>query len=44
MVFQIQLTKRQDVVPTTRAYVAEEEARLRRLEAKSRAPLRLAGE
>jgi cyclopropane-fatty-acyl-phospholipid synthase len=44
MVFQIQLTKRQGVVPITRGYIAEEEARLRRLEARSRAPLRLAGE
>ena len=29
MVFQIQLTKRQDVVPMTRDYIAREEARLR---------------
>ena len=44
MVFQIQLTKRQDVVPMTRDYIAHEEARLRTLEARSRPPLRLAGE
>ena len=44
MVFQMQLTKRQGIVPMTRDYVAQEEARLRVLEAKSRAPLRLAGE
>ncbi len=44
MVFQIQLTKRQGVVPITRGYIGEEEARLRALEAKRRAPLRLAGE
>jgi cyclopropane-fatty-acyl-phospholipid synthase len=44
MVMQIQLTKRQGVVPITRGYVGEEEARLRGLEVKSRVPLRLAGE
>jgi cyclopropane-fatty-acyl-phospholipid synthase len=44
MVFQIQLTKRQGVVPMTRGYIAKEEARLRGLETESRAPLRLAGE
>jgi cyclopropane-fatty-acyl-phospholipid synthase len=44
MVFQLQLTKRQGVVPMTRSYIAQEEARLRGLETKSRAPLRLAGE
>jgi len=44
MVMQIQLTKRQGVVPITRNYIGEEEARLRGLEAKRRAPLRLAGE
>ena len=32
MVFQIQLTKRQGVVPMTRDYIAREEARLRALE------------
>jgi cyclopropane-fatty-acyl-phospholipid synthase len=44
MVLQIQLTKRQDVVPNTRDYIAREEARLRALEGAQRAPLRLAGE
>jgi cyclopropane-fatty-acyl-phospholipid synthase len=44
MVFQIQLTKRQDVVPITRDYIAREESRLRGLEGGSRPPLRLAGE
>ena len=44
MVMQIQLTKRQDVVPTTRDYIAHEEARLRALERGQRPPLRLAGE
>jgi cyclopropane-fatty-acyl-phospholipid synthase len=44
MVFQIQLTKRQGVVPITRDYIAIEEARLRGLESDRRSPLRLAGE
>jgi cyclopropane-fatty-acyl-phospholipid synthase len=44
MVMQLQLTKRQGVVPMTRDYIAREEARLRMLEGSSRAPLRLAGE
>jgi cyclopropane-fatty-acyl-phospholipid synthase len=44
MVMQIQLTKRQGIAPITRGYIGEEEARLRGLEAKRRAPLRLAGE
>ncbi len=44
MVFQMQLTKRQGVVPMTRDYIAREEARLRVLERGSRPPLRLAGE
>ena len=44
MVFQIQLAKRQDVVPMTRDYITREEARLRILESGSRPPLRLAGE
>jgi cyclopropane-fatty-acyl-phospholipid synthase len=44
MVFQIQLTKRQGVVPMTRDYIAREEARLRAREAARRPPLRLAGE
>jgi cyclopropane-fatty-acyl-phospholipid synthase len=44
MVFQIQLAKRQGVVPVTRGYVEREEARLRALEGGKRPPLRLAGE
>jgi cyclopropane-fatty-acyl-phospholipid synthase len=44
MVMQLQLAKRQDVVPMTRDYIAREEARLRALEGGWRPPLRLAGE
>jgi cyclopropane-fatty-acyl-phospholipid synthase len=44
MVFQIQITKRQGVVPMTRDYILAEEARLRKLEGSNWAPLRLAGE
>jgi cyclopropane-fatty-acyl-phospholipid synthase len=44
MEFQIQLTRRQGVVPTTRDYIARETARLRGLETGQRQPLRLAGE
>jgi cyclopropane-fatty-acyl-phospholipid synthase len=44
MVFQIQLAKRQGVVPNTRDYIAREEARLRAIEGGQRQPLRLAGE
>jgi cyclopropane-fatty-acyl-phospholipid synthase len=44
MVFQLQLAKRQDVVPITRDYIAREEVRLRAREGGRRAPLRLAGE
>jgi cyclopropane-fatty-acyl-phospholipid synthase len=44
MVFQMQLTRRQGVVPMTRDYIGREEARLRALEGGSRPPLRLAGE
>jgi cyclopropane-fatty-acyl-phospholipid synthase len=44
MVFQIQLTKRQGIVPITRGYITDEEERLRALEAKVHPPLRLAGE
>jgi cyclopropane-fatty-acyl-phospholipid synthase len=44
MVFQMQLTKRQGVVPTTRDYIARETARLRAREGGQRPPLRLAGE
>ncbi|HKS86698.1 MAG TPA: cyclopropane-fatty-acyl-phospholipid synthase family protein [Pseudolabrys sp.] len=44
MVMQIQLTKRQGVVPMTRGYIAQEEKRLATLEKTQRPPLRLAGE
>jgi cyclopropane-fatty-acyl-phospholipid synthase len=44
MVMQIQITKRQDVVPLTRDYIAREEARLRALESRERLSWRLAGE
>jgi cyclopropane-fatty-acyl-phospholipid synthase len=44
MVFQIQLAKRQGVVPITRDYIAQNEARLRAREAGPHTPLRLAGE
>ena len=44
MVFQLQLAKKQGVVPMTRDYIAREEARLRALEQGGRPPLRLAGE
>jgi cyclopropane-fatty-acyl-phospholipid synthase len=44
MVFQIQLTKRQGVVPITRDYILREEQRLRTAETKRFEPLRLAGE
>jgi cyclopropane-fatty-acyl-phospholipid synthase len=44
MNFQIQLTKRQGIVPMTRDYVGQEEARLRGLEQASRPRLKIAGE
>jgi cyclopropane-fatty-acyl-phospholipid synthase len=44
VVFQIQMTKRKGVVPQTRDYIGQEEARLRALESGYSAPLRLAGE
>jgi cyclopropane-fatty-acyl-phospholipid synthase len=44
MVVQIQLARRQGVVPITRDYIAREEQRLRTLEGGHRPPLRLAGE
>ncbi len=44
MVFQIQLTKRQGVVPMTRDYIGRDEQRLRSAEGRQRQPLRLAGE
>ncbi|QIB36030.1 SAM-dependent methyltransferase [Ancylobacter pratisalsi] len=44
MVFQIQLAKREGVVPLTRSYIAETEADLRGKERRNRIGLRLAGE
>ena len=44
MVFQIQLSKKQGVVPVTRDYIAREEQRLCELEAAKRPLFRLAGE
>ena len=44
MNFQIQLAKRQDVVPMARDYIVGEEARLRSLERGYRPRLRIAGE
>ncbi|WP_316214981.1 cyclopropane-fatty-acyl-phospholipid synthase family protein [Bradyrhizobium sp. SZCCHNR2035] len=44
MNFQIQLTKRQDVVPLTRDYIPHEEARLLARERGSRPVLKMAGE
>jgi cyclopropane-fatty-acyl-phospholipid synthase len=44
MNFQIQLTKRQGVVPITRDYITHEEARLRSQERGSRPMLKMAGE
>jgi cyclopropane-fatty-acyl-phospholipid synthase len=44
MNFQIQLTKRQDVVPMTRDYIGNEEARLRGREQNARPRLQIAGE
>jgi len=44
MVVQMQLTKRQGVVPMTRDYIIRETDRLRGLEREHRPPLRLAGE
>ena len=44
MNIQIQITKRQGVVPMTRTYVAEAEARLRRAERKKVPIFQLAGE
>jgi cyclopropane-fatty-acyl-phospholipid synthase len=44
MNFQIQLSKRQDVVPITRDYISRGEAELRAREHKSRPRLKLAGE
>jgi cyclopropane-fatty-acyl-phospholipid synthase len=44
MNFQIQLTKRQGIVPMTRDYIAREEARLRGVETGNSPRLQLAGE
>jgi cyclopropane-fatty-acyl-phospholipid synthase len=44
MVTQIQISKRQGIVPITRDYIGQEEARLRAVESGQRPPLRLAGE
>jgi cyclopropane-fatty-acyl-phospholipid synthase len=44
MVFQIQLTKKQGVVPMTRDYIMREEQRLLAAEGRRHPPLRLAGE
>jgi cyclopropane-fatty-acyl-phospholipid synthase len=44
MNFQIQLTKRQGIVPMTREYIGREEARLRGREQGSRPQLKMAGE
>ncbi|MFT0862379.1 class I SAM-dependent methyltransferase [Ancylobacter sp. G4_0304] len=44
MVFQLQLTKREGVVPMTRSYIAEAEAGLKAMEKANRPGLRLAGE
>jgi cyclopropane-fatty-acyl-phospholipid synthase len=44
MVFQIQLAKRQGVVPITRNYITETEQQLRAVERRELAPLRMAGE
>jgi cyclopropane-fatty-acyl-phospholipid synthase len=44
MNLQIQLTKRQGVVPMTRDYIGREEARLRAMERGGRPRLRIAGE
>ena len=44
MVFQMQLTKRQGIVPMTRDYVGQRGGALRALEERASAPWRLAGE
>ncbi|WP_029355588.1 cyclopropane-fatty-acyl-phospholipid synthase family protein [Bosea sp. 117] len=44
MIFQIQLAKREGVVPMTRNYIAEAEAKLAAAERRNRPGLRLAGE
>ncbi|MGY4288337.1 cyclopropane fatty-acyl-phospholipid synthase-like methyltransferase [Bradyrhizobium sp. LM2.7] len=44
MNFQIQLTRRQGVVPMTRGYIEREETRLRAIEGDAKPRLKLAGE
>lgn len=44
MIFQIQLARREGVVPLTRNYITDAEAALRRMENQNRPGLRLAGE
>jgi cyclopropane-fatty-acyl-phospholipid synthase len=44
MNFQIQLAKRQGIVPMTRDYIGREEARLRTFERGNRPRLQIAGE
>jgi cyclopropane-fatty-acyl-phospholipid synthase len=44
MNFQIQITKRQGVVPMTRDYIVNEEAKLRGIERGRRPRLQIAGE
>jgi len=44
MNFQIQLTRRQGIVPVTRDYIAREEATLRGIESHREPRLQLAGE
>jgi cyclopropane-fatty-acyl-phospholipid synthase len=44
MNFQIQLTRRQGIVPMTRNYIAREEARLLAVEAGAKPRLKMAGE
>ena len=44
MNFQIQLARRQDVVPMTRDYIPREETRLRALEGRRRPRFKIAGE
>ena len=44
MVFQIQLSKRQGIVPMTRDYIPAAEEKLRAMEGRNAAPVRLAGE
>ncbi len=44
MLFQVQLAKREGVVPMTRSYIAQGEAALRGMENQNRPGLRLAGE